>query len=116
VAIAGFGRALQCDPNDAQSLTYLARILASNKDPQLRNGSFALKAAQRANELTQSNQPFVLGSLAMAYAETGRFDEARLTASNALQLAGTNTELSSNLLRQLDYYKSNRPYHEALTP
>ena len=73
-------------------------------------------AHQKANDLTDSKQPLVLSSLAMAYAEAGRFDEARRTASNALQLAGTNTELSSNLLRQLDCYKSNRPSREPVTP
>jgi hypothetical protein len=52
----------------------------------------------------------------MAYAEAERFNEARQTATNALQIAGTNADLTSNLLRQLEAYKSNRPYREAVTP
>lgn len=115
-AITNFETALQRDPNDAQSLTWLARILASDKEPKLRDGARAITLAQKANDLTDGKQPLVLGSLAMAYAEAGRFDEARQTASNAQRLAGSNAELSSNLLRQLDFYKSNRPYREAVTP
>jgi protein O-mannosyl-transferase len=115
-AITNFESALRRDPNDAQSLTWLARVLASDNEPKLRDGGRAITLAQKADDLTESKQPLVLGSLAMAYAEAGRFDKARLTASNALQLAGANTELSSNLLRQLDYYKSNRPYRETVRP
>ncbi len=115
-AVTSFETALQRDPNDPQSLTWLAQILASDNELKLRDGARAITLAQKANDLTDSKQPLVLSSLAMAYAEAGRFDEARLTASNALQLAGTNTELSSNLLRQLDCYKSNRPSREPVTP
>jgi Flp pilus assembly protein TadD len=115
-AATGFENALKRDPNDVQSLTYLARVLSSDEDPKVRDGARATTLAKKASELTEGKQPFVLGSLAMAYAEAGRFDEARQTATNALQLAGTNTELSSNLLRQLNSYESNRPYREAVRP
>jgi tetratricopeptide (TPR) repeat protein len=115
-AIASFQAALQRDSNDPQSLTYLARVLASDEDLKVRDGARAIVLAQHANDLTQGKQPFVLGALAMAYAEAGRFNEALQTASNALQLVETNTELSSNLLGQLDFYKSNRPYREAIRP
>ncbi len=111
-AAAEFENALSRDSNDVQSLVFLARVLAADEDPHVRNGSRAIELAQRANALTQSNQPFVIGSLAMAYAEGGRFDEARQNAKQALTLTSTNTEAFSNLESQLKLYESNQPYRE----
>jgi Flp pilus assembly protein TadD len=111
-AITEFETALHSDPNDFQSLTFLARVLASDENPQVRDGARAIAFAEKANALTEGKQPFVLGSLAMAYAEAGRFDEARRSASEALRLAATNTETFSNLQTQLSLYETNRPYRE----
>ena len=111
-AITEFETALRNDPNDFQSLTFLARVLASDENPQVRDGARAVAFAEKANALTEGKQPFVLGSLAMAYAEAGRFDEARRSVGEALRLAATNTETFSNLQTQLSLYQTNRPYRE----
>jgi tetratricopeptide (TPR) repeat protein len=111
-AIAQFQTALEHNPNDFQSLTYLARVLASDENPQIRDGQRAIAVAERANAMTLGRQPFVLGSLAMAYAEVGRFDDARRSARTASLFVPTNTETFSNLQLQLRLYESNRPYRE----
>lgn len=115
-AITQFETALLRDPNDVQTLTYLARVLASDQNPQVRNGSRAITFAEKANQLSDGKQPFVLGSLAMAYAEVGRFADARQSASNALRLAPPRTELFSNLESELRAYDSNSPYRQSVTP
>lgn len=115
-AIKQFETALQHDPNDYQSLTFLARVLASDENAQFRNGTKAVELAQKANDLTGGKQPFILASLAMAYAEAGRFEDARQTGRLALQLTPPNTESYSTLQTQLTLYESNRPYRERLTP
>jgi tetratricopeptide (TPR) repeat protein len=114
-AIMNFETAVRNDANDYQSLTFLARIFASDEDPQVRNGKLAAQLADKANGLTEGKQPFVLASLAMAYAEAGRFEDARQTATGALRLTATNTEVYSNLRAQLRLYEANHPFRESFT-
>jgi tetratricopeptide (TPR) repeat protein len=114
-AAGAFENALRLDPADVQSLVYLARLLASDASPQLRNGARAVALAEQANTLTGGNQPFVLGTLAMAYAEAGRFADARQTARTALQLAGDGADKTTAALQaQLRLYEAGQPYREVL--
>ncbi len=111
-AVAEFENALNRDGNDVQSLVFLARVLAADEDPRVRNGTKAVDLAQKANALTEGKETFVLGSLAMANAEAGHFDDAQQNAKQALTLAGTNTQVIANLQAQLRLYESNQPYRE----
>jgi tetratricopeptide (TPR) repeat protein len=115
-AIAAFETALQRDSEDSPSLTYLARVLAADASPQIRNGTRAVALAEKANLLTGGKQPFVLGTLAMAYAEAGRFGDARAAAQSAIQLTPADgKENISGLEAQLRFYESNQPFHETAT-
>jgi len=69
------------------ALDGLAWILATNPDPQLRNGAEAVHMAERACELTGRKDPAKLKTLAAAYAEAGRFPEASAAAQTAVDLA-----------------------------
>ena len=112
-AVKHFRQALQIVPNDLQSMTWLARVLASDKDPAVQYGKDAVSLAQRANELTGGQQPFVLDTLAMAYAEAGRFKEAQDSVQKAIELASTGAkEMISSMQERLRLYQSNRPYRE----
>ncbi len=115
-AVAAFQEALRLVPDDLQSLIFLARILASDPDPGIRNGAQAIILAERADKLTDGRQPFVLATLAMAYAEAGRFDEARKAVQTALDLmAAGGHENISTFRSQLRFYESNQPYRDVFT-
>jgi Flp pilus assembly protein TadD len=81
----------------------------------LRNGSEAVLLAERADsESSRSeNHPIVLRILAAAYAETGRFGEARQTAQQALRAAEIqgNSTLSNALRDEIALYELGLPYH-----
>jgi hypothetical protein len=98
-------------------LVYLARLLAADVDPRVRNGAKAVELAELANKLTEAKQPFVLDTLAMAYAESGRFPEALLTIQHAIAQAksDSDTEGLTAMRARLQLYKSGLPYREALT-
>jgi Flp pilus assembly protein TadD len=112
---AAFRAGLEREPDDVQTLVYLARVLASDANAQVRDGARAVSLAEKANALTGGKQPFVLGTLAMACAEAGRFDAARQSARAALQLAGTNSTMASDLQMQLRLYEGNRAFREGGT-
>jgi tetratricopeptide (TPR) repeat protein len=112
-AITHFQKALQIKPDYVEAQNNLAWMLATCPQASLRNGNKAVELAQRANQLTGDGNPVVLGTLAAAYAEAGRFPEAVETAQRALQLAGTqsNTALADDLRSQMKLYQAGLPFH-----
>ena len=118
-AIAHYQRALQIKPDQFETQNNLALVLATCPQASLRNGNQAVALAQRANQLSGGGNPAMLGTLAAAYAEAGRFTEAVETAQRALQLAETqsNTSVADALRSQLKFYQAGLPFHyPAQTP
>jgi len=110
-----YERALEVAPESVDSLRGLAWILATCPDPSLRNGARAIELAAKAVGLSRGQNPNVLRSLAAAYAETGRFNEATVVARQALQLAlaQSNAELANRLKLELDLYQTNLPLRDS---
>jgi tetratricopeptide (TPR) repeat protein len=113
-AVVQFREALGRDADNVQSLVYLARVLAADRDARVRNGAEAIGLAERANLLTGDSQSFVLDTLAMAYAEVGRFAEAQQTLQHALDLAkGTDDPGSIAAMQErLKIYQAGKPYRQ----
>jgi len=116
-AIGQFRQALRLDGNDFQSLTFLARILAADENPVNRDGNAAVELAERANTLTGGTQPFILDVLAMAYAESGRTNEAQRVELKAQELAeaGETPALAANIRRHLQLFQAGQSCHEVFT-
>jgi tetratricopeptide (TPR) repeat protein len=115
-AIAEYRNALRISPNNVPAQSNLAWLLATSSDPLLRNGSEAVLLAERADsESSRSeNYPIILRILAAAYAESGRFGEAKQTAQQALQRAeiqGSAT-LANALRDEIALYDLGLPYHK----
>ena len=113
-AVKHLREALQRDPNDFQTITWLARVLAADQDLAVRQGAEAVSLAERAANLTGGAQPFVLDTLAMAYAEAGRFKDAQNTVQKAIELAtaaGAQKTLPE-MQQRLQLYQGDRPYRE----
>ena len=113
-AISHYQRALELDTNSVPALNNLAGLLATASDPQLRNGKAATRLAERACQLTQYKEAFPAETLAAAYAEAGRFDDAVATAQKArtLALAHGQEEIAARNEQLLELYKSGRAYHQ----
>ena len=114
-AISYFRQAVKMDPNNPRVLTYLAQVLASDENPQVRDGNAALAMAAKANDLTGGVQPPMLDAMAMAYAEISQFTEAQQAATNALKLA-TAYDMTNDvpLIRQrLQLYQNNQPFRQS---
>jgi hypothetical protein len=114
-AIEQYHEALRGNPDMLRVLNNLAWVLASSDDPDIRNGPEAVGLAEHACELTQYRTAVFVGTLAAAYAEAGRFEDAIRTAEKASELAiasGAN-ELAEKNLKLLKLYREGRPYHES---
>ena len=114
-AVFHYRHTLLLEPNQAEALNNLAWILATDPSPPVRNGAEAVGLAKRACESTGYRQAQLIGTLAAAYAEAGRFTEAQLMAEKAGQLARQMglMELAAKNEELLKLYRANRPYHAA---
>jgi tetratricopeptide (TPR) repeat protein len=110
-AIQQYHEALKTLPDFPEALNNLAWILAANADAQVRNGREAVDLAQRACKLTEYKQAVMVGTLAAAYAEAGRFTEAVAMAEKAMTLAdqANQIELAARNRTLLELYRSGQP-------
>lgn len=114
-ALPPFREALRLEPDNFPMLLQVARVLAGDENPQARNGAEAVVLAQRAAQLAGGEQPVVLDTLAAAYAEAGRFDEAVQTQQRAVELArasGSNDDMPA-MQQRLELYQSRQPWRES---
>jgi protein O-mannosyl-transferase len=116
-AIASYRAALKLNPDLTGALNNLALILATSSDDGLCNGAEAVQLAERACQLTQYHQPLFIETLAAAYAEAGRFEEAQATVAKAGQLAldAGLTEQAERDRRLLELYRAGQPLRKPLT-
>ena len=76
----------------------------SNENPDL---DLALKAARRANELTEGNDPAVLDTVARVYYEKGDLDKAIEYQTKAVKLAGDDP-MGEEIKATLEKYKAEK--------
>ena len=114
-AIDKLREALRINPDNYQILAYVARVLAANEKPEVRDGQTALVYAVKANVLSDGTLPFVLDALGMACAETGRFDDAQEAIERAINIAtatGMKQDVAS-MQQRLRLYQNHQPWHES---
>lgn len=113
-AIVEYEQAIRLDPSLVLALNNLAWLRATHPDAVLRNGAEAVRLAEQACDLSQRGQAFALGTLAAAYAEVGRFDEAIRTAEKAIELAESQRQhaLAERNRQLLASYKASQPWRE----
>ena len=106
--------ALRLNPDSPDGLNNLAWLLATCPDAKVRDGARAVELAEHACQLTQFKATVFLGTLAAAYAEAGRFNDATTTAQKACALASAagEKELLKRNQELLALYQSHQPYHE----
>jgi len=112
-AIGQYQAVLQIDPDYLFALNDLAWLLATATDASLRNGPEAVQLAERACRLSNDQVTMYVGTLAAAYAEAGRFDDAVATAQKAetMAVASKNERLAQKNLDLLELYQQKIAYH-----
>ncbi len=94
----------------------LARVLAAAPDDRVRDGA---RAVALMNELLKSQQTLAMAeTMAMALAESGRFDDAAKWQQDAIRAAGESKreDLVRKLTVNLGLYQNGRPCRTPWTP
>jgi tetratricopeptide (TPR) repeat protein len=112
-AIVQFQKALQINPRQPEIQNTLAWMLATAPLATLRDGRRAVELAEQANQTASGENPLFLRTLAAAYAEAGRFDDAVRIAQRAGELAQTagQSGLVEQLNSELKFYLVKLPFH-----
>jgi len=95
-------------------LNDLAWRLATSPDATARDGAQAVHFAEKASALAGGSSPGILDTLAAAYAEAGRFDDAEKTAAEALRLAQAqnSTDIAGEIEARLVRYRAGQAYRQ----
>jgi tetratricopeptide (TPR) repeat protein len=109
-----YHKALDLRPELMEALNNLAWLRATCSDPKLRDPAEAVRCAERACELSGFETTIYIGTLAAAYAEAGRMNDAIATAQKARDhaLRWKEKDLAEKNEQLLEIYRSGRAYHE----
>lgn len=100
------------NPKALHLSAYLASLLASHPDAEIRDGQEAVRWALHVNRRNGGEHLPTLLTLATALAEAERFEEAVATADKALLLAENRGDvfMASELHRRLVNFRQHKPY------
>jgi Flp pilus assembly protein TadD len=112
-ALTHLDAAHKANPTDVSIANNLAWLLATCPDAAYRDGPKALQLAEWACKTTDYKSPPLLDSLAAAYAETGRFEQAAQTIRQAIEIVKSSSKGSAETLEsRLKLYLANQPCRE----
>ena len=114
-ALPHYEKAMAIDPDAVLPLNNLAWILATSPEPSIRDGARAVELSKRAAELSGGSDAVYLRTLAAAYAEAGRFQDAISIAQHALPLAQEqgNAALANDLRHNIENFRRRIPVRDA---
>jgi Flp pilus assembly protein TadD len=112
-AVAEYRQVVAAKPDQPETLSNLAWLLATSPDNTVRNGTDAVRFAEQACRLTGYQRAQMVGALAAAYAEAGRFTDAIAAAQKAVGLArvGGDAQFAAVNEQLLKLYSDGKPYH-----
>jgi Flp pilus assembly protein TadD len=111
-ALREYQKSIELQPKSPEALNNFAWLLATHKNPGVRDGQQAVSLAERACDLSGRTNLWFLSTLAAAYAEAGRFGEAVSTQrrvcdmARAAGLAG----ITNSFQRRLEAYGAGHAY------
>ncbi len=98
---------------NVSALNDYAWFLATSKEPKFRDGEKAVALALKA--VLPKRKSHYLDTLAAAYAEAGKFDEAirvQKEAVDMLRVSGPKPQLLKKFQERLNLYESGKPYRD----
>ena len=99
------------DRTSSRAYQAAAWLMATCPEARFRQTELAVQAAERAVQLAGSRDPRYLDTLAAAYANAGRFNEAVATLNKAV--ASTSDQRHRAAMQsRMQLYKSGRPYRQ----
>ncbi len=112
-AIAQYSELVRRTPDDLDALNNIAWIRATHADPRHRDGSQAVRMAEKAVASSKEPMAVLYSTLAASYAEARRFSDAVRAGVRAVELARAERDSVAGVryAEQLADYRAGRPFH-----
>jgi tetratricopeptide (TPR) repeat protein len=111
-AIAEYGDVIRLDKRAVDAYDRLAWLLATCPDVKLRDGARAVDLAATACELTEMDAPYFIATLAAAFAEFGKFEQAVKWQKRALESQGYAKDEGDRARQRLKLFEERKAYRE----
>jgi protein O-mannosyl-transferase len=107
-----YQEALRLDPDWPETAIRRAWVAATRPEKSSRNGERAIRLAEQACQATGYKECPYLDTLAAAYAEVGRFEEAATVARKAIAAATAAhlPDVATEISRRLRLYEKRQPF------
>jgi tetratricopeptide (TPR) repeat protein len=112
-AVVDYQRATELSESFALAWNNLAWVRAASPDAKVRDGTAAVEFARRAVRLSGGADGMYLDTLAAAYAEAGRFDEAVKAQQSALADPAYLAREGDDARERLRLYQAKQPFRMA---
>jgi len=112
-AIADYSQAISINPKNAGAYNSISWLLATCPDDKYRDGNKAIEFTKKILELEPDNSA-ILDTLAAAYAEAEKFEDAVKTQEKAIEMLTEKDkdEYLSSFMEHLNFYKAKKPWRE----
>jgi tetratricopeptide (TPR) repeat protein len=108
LALADLNKAVELSPENDSYLNSLAWVLATCTESKYRNGQRAVELAEKSVRTVRNANN--LDTLAAAYAEAGRFDDAVKTQQEVIKIAAKTHPELEDFNKRLDWYRQKKPW------
>ena len=115
-AVEAYLNVIRIEPEMTDTYNIVAWLMATHPEESLRNGTEAVEWATRACELTENRNHHFLNTLAAAFAEAGRYEEAIATVEQAIEIArgAGDTATIGQMNNMLQAFQAGRPWRETI--
>jgi tetratricopeptide (TPR) repeat protein len=112
--VAEYRQVLSRAPEDLDAMNNIAWIRATHTDAAHRNGADAVRLAETARDAAHDPNHVLQSTLAAAYAEVGRFEDAISAGQRAVELARAAKDLAAvqRYEVQIECYRRKQPFHQ----
>lgn len=111
-ALKDFNETVRLSPAESWGYNALAWLLATSPEARYRDGKKAVAMATKASTIAGWKDPYLLDTLAAAYAEAGDFDAAVRWQTKAIDMLSGDKLAAAAGRERLSLYSDKQPYRE----